>query len=428
MIEKQISILVFPCGSEVGLEVHKSLKDVRYITLFGANSVDDHGMFEYKNYIGNLPFINDKNFLESLKKIVDKYSIDAIYPAMDLAAYELKKNEDKLGCKVITSDLTVNEIALHKQKTYQTLKEVINTPVLFENPTDIQQNDFPVFIKPNIGYGSKGTYLAKNKEDLIYHLKNNSESEKLILEYLPGEEYTLDCLSDQDGKLLFVNGRRRNRIKNGTSVNTFSVENSEFYEIAEKISKVLKLKYSWFVQLKKDKRGTLTLLEISTRLGGSSSINRVRGVNFALLSILSALDYPIEINYNNFDVILDRSLKNSYKTKIEFDNVYIDLDDCLIMNKQINTTLICFIFQCINDGKNIYLLTRHNGDLPTILSTFRLTHLFDEVIHLKDNQKKSFFIKPNSIFIDDSYAERQEVNTSKHIFTFSPDAVEVLLN
>lgn len=31
-----INVLVFPCGSEVGLEINKSLKDIYFINLYGG--------------------------------------------------------------------------------------------------------------------------------------------------------------------------------------------------------------------------------------------------------------------------------------------------------------------------------------------------------------------------------------------------------
>ena len=48
---KMKNILVFPCGSEIALEIYKSLEFSTHFTLFGASSVKDHGEFIYKNYI-----------------------------------------------------------------------------------------------------------------------------------------------------------------------------------------------------------------------------------------------------------------------------------------------------------------------------------------------------------------------------------------
>ena len=45
------NILVFPCGSEIGLEINNALKWSTHIELFGASSVDDHGKYVYLEII-----------------------------------------------------------------------------------------------------------------------------------------------------------------------------------------------------------------------------------------------------------------------------------------------------------------------------------------------------------------------------------------
>ena len=51
------NILVFPCGSEIGLEIHNALKYSKDFKLFGGSSVDDYGKFVYANYISDIPFL-----------------------------------------------------------------------------------------------------------------------------------------------------------------------------------------------------------------------------------------------------------------------------------------------------------------------------------------------------------------------------------
>ena len=60
---KKKNILVFPCGSEIGLEIYRSLNYSTHLNLFGGNSIKDHGEFVYENYIGDLPFVSDENFV-----------------------------------------------------------------------------------------------------------------------------------------------------------------------------------------------------------------------------------------------------------------------------------------------------------------------------------------------------------------------------
>ncbi len=43
-----MKLLVFPCGSEIGLEVARAFVGIKGVELVGASSVDDHGRYVYK--------------------------------------------------------------------------------------------------------------------------------------------------------------------------------------------------------------------------------------------------------------------------------------------------------------------------------------------------------------------------------------------
>ena len=426
-----IKVLVFPCGSEVALEINRSIRYSTHVQLIGANSVDDHGKYVFENYIGGLPFIDSNEIIPRLKEIVEEYQIDAIYPAMDKVITILKSHEKELGCRIISSSLETTEICLSKEKTYNLLKNYILVPKVYSKLDDVKH--YPVFIKPKIGYGSRGVFLAKNFEKANDFLKSSLglNTELIITEYLPGEEYTIDCFSNRKGQLLFVGARERNRIMNGISVNTFPVEEneSELKIIAAKINSVLQLRGAWFFQVKKNIKGEFVLLEVASRLGGSSALFRNKGINFALLSIFDAFDFEVELNTNDYKIELDRAFSNRYKTNIEYEEVYVDFDDCLIIRGKVNEILVSFLYQAINNGKILFLLTKHELDINETLKKYRLQSLFDKIIHIEKSDLKYRYIKnPKSIFIDDSFVERKAVKENKNIPVFSPDMVECLLS
>lgn len=420
------NILVFPCGSEIGLDIYSSVCYSTYFHLIGASSVDDHGRFVYDDYISDIPYVTSPDFIPVMARIVQERNIEAIYPAMDLVITILKEHEKELGCRVISSSLETTRICLSKELTYQRLSGAVKIPTIYE-PNNIPQGVFPVFAKPKIGYGAKGTKKLYTQEEVDSFIKDKDNL--LILEYLPGEEYTVDCFTDKEGHLLYSAARKRNRVKDGISVNTFFVEDQlEFNEIAEAINSKLSFRGAWFYQVKRDVNGKLCLLEIASRLGGSSLLSRAIGVNFALLSLFDAFGHPVTVFTNNYHVELDRALENRYKTNIEFDSVYCDYDDCLILNKtSINIEVVKFLYKCINQKKKIILLSKHDGDLLQELKTFRLDHLFDEVLHIEKGADKADYIETSKpIFIDDSNAERLNIRSRLHIPVFSPDMIDVL--
>ncbi len=423
---KMFNILVFPCGSEIGLEIHRSLKYSAHINLFGASSIDDHGKFVYEKYIGGLPFIDSVEIIPRLKNLVNQYKLDAIYPAMDSVICKLKNHELKLGCKIISSNAETTEICLSKSSTYNLLKDIVKTPKVYQTTKEVE--NYPIFIKPDVGYGTRGTYKAMSLKEADFFL-NQKDNKHILSEYLPGSEYTIDCFTNRKGQLLFVGPRKRNRVMNGISVNT-SPANEQltiFHDFTEAINKRLHLRGAWFFQVKMDKNGRLTLLEVASRLGGSSSLYRGLGVNFALLSVFDAFDIDVEIMTNKYEIEMDRALSNRYRTNLDYSSVYVDFDDCLVIRDRINSELIAFLYRALSNGTKIVLLTKHEGNLNAAMQKHRIAMLFDEVIQIRKDEQKYTFIKDKSgIFIDDSFAERKEIAARLGLPTFSPDMIELL--
>ena len=214
------------------------------------------------------------------------------------------------------------------------------------------------------------------------------------------------------------------------SVNTYFVDNQEeFRSLTERINAEMRFRGAWFYQVKRNSNGELCLLEVASRIGGSSLLSRAMGVNLALLSLFDIFDYPVSVVKNNYQVELDRALDNKYKTDLEFDSVYCDYDDCLILDKtKVNVVLVGFLYKCLNEQKKVYLLSKHEGDLIKELALFRLDRLFDKVIHIgKDSDKADYIISNKAIIIDDSYAERLKIKNQLGIPVFSPDMVDILL-
>jgi hypothetical protein len=423
--DQPINILVFPCGSEIGLEVHRSLQFSRFFHLVGASSVSDHGSFVFEDYVNGIPFVNDDACVPALSQIIQDRKIQILIPATDTALMVLKEAEHILGCKVLASCVETTALCYNKAKTYRSLNSTIAVPKLWNNPPE-NETDYPVFLKPEIGHSSIGTRKCYNAEECFAHMKMVPNC--LILEYLPGEEYTIDCFSDRHGHLRFAQARTRSRIQNGISVHTRVLEEQdEFQYMAIAINQLWSLRGAWFFQLRRRTSGELVLLEVASRLAGSSGICRVQGINFAILSVIDALDLDVTMPKPIGTPILDRALSNRFHLGLNFNTVYCDFDDCLIIRNQVNIQLVSFLYHCHNTGKNVVLISRHKGNLDEELSKWRLQHLFHQIFHIDyDSPKADHIVSKSAIFIDDSFAERQAVYKAKGIPVFGPDAVEAL--
>jgi hypothetical protein len=423
--EKPIHVLVFPCGSEIGLEIHRSLCWCKHFILIGgSSSISNHGKYLFKNYIDGLPFYYNDDFITGINQIIDDHQIELIYPANDDVQWMLMQNEERLYCDVISPPFNTCDICRSKLKTYKHFDEIINTPQVYE-PDKIDK--FPVFLKPDRGQGSEGVHLAQNKEELEFYLSKNPDL--LILEHLPGKEYTIDCFTDRQGVLRGAYPRLRARIKRGISVETFPVEHPEFKQIANKINNNLQMRGAWFFQVKEARDGTLKLMEIAPRVAGSMGLVRSQGVNLPLLSVYDKLGFDINVQVTQPDLVMDRALDNRYKANLDYQHVYVDLDDTLVLNGKVNTTLIAFLFQCVNENKNLHLITRNKNDILQVLANHHLESLFDEIIHIPEGQTKAERIThTNAIFIDDSFQERMNVSKTLNIPTFDLYSINSLID
>ena len=187
---------------------------------------------------------------------------------------------------------------------------------------------------------------------------------------------------------------------------------------------------SWFFQVKENEERELKLMEFSVRQAGTMTFFRQLGVNFAALSLFDSMGYDVTVLFNDYDLILDRSLKNNFRLNYEYNTLYIDFDDTLIVDSKVNTTLIKLIYQSINQTKKIVLLTKHAYDLEESLLKYRISkELFDEIIILEPSKSKADYItEPESVFIDNYFPERLSVREKCNIPVFDVDAIECLIN
>lgn len=415
------NILVVPSGTEIAHEIIRSLNNVKNINLFGVNSVDSYTELLQKNVKYNIPYIDDEKFISSIEKTVVEFGITHIFPAHDSAAIKLTKFSNDLSAKVISSSYETNHICRSKERTYNRLASCIKVPVIFDKKS--KGLHFPLFAKPNIGQGSVGAKVIKSQSDLNFLSEND-----LLCELLPGNEYTVDCITDGKGNLLYSQARLRCTMRNGIAIETKLVkDNSIFSSFASKINRNMFFSGAWFFQVKEDINGELCLLEVATRIAGSMMTSRFNGINFAELSLLISENIPVSILDNKLDVKLYRNLSYQFYTNLEYQTIYTDFDDCLLLGDIINADLVKLLFDALNNQKEIILITRHEGDLVNKLKELRLTHIFDEVIHIKNGECKSKFIKNSkSIFIDDSFSERKDVYEALGIPCFSVDMIHGL--
>ncbi|NLV43711.1 MAG: ATP-grasp domain-containing protein [Candidatus Hydrogenedentes bacterium] len=419
-------VLIFPCGTEIGLEIHRSLCHSRHLELFGANSVEpNHGAYLFRNYLPPLPMVYDPLFLPCLDALAGEYHIDFIYPAHDDVVLTLARHGSLPGCEVIAPSAETCELCRSKSATYARLTGVVSVPKMY-NTGDLDA-PFPLFVKPDRGEGSRGARKIQSKKEWDTALE--ADSSLLSMEYLPGPEYTVDCFTDRHGTLRYAGPRERVRTVGGISMHTRPTRDEQMTRAAQAVNEAIPMRGAWFFQMKRDGAGRLTLLEVAPRVSGGMGLCRNLGVNLPLLSVYDRLGLDVELLEQAHGIEMDRALASRFFTDLNYTHVYLDLDDTLLKPDGVDPLLGAFLFQCRNRGVQLHLLTRHAGDLAATLKKNALSEMFDSVTLLEPGTSKSAHIRHrHAIFIDDSHAERKQVREATDIPVFAPEAIESLLD
>jgi len=425
-----MNVLVFPCGSEIGLEIHAALRASKDVQLHGASSTDDHGEFVYARYRRiEADTRNPSALLEQLNALIDEWAIDIVLPAHDSVIPLLAEAGAALHAPATVPDADTAHVCRDKHLTYDRLAPLGIVPARIHGLAD----HYPIFAKPAIGQGSQGAERVDTPERHRQLL--DSGVDYVFAEYLPGEEYTVDCISDARGILLHASPRVRLRMRNGIAVRTApAAADPALQAMAHAIAGELKLRGAWFFQARRDVHGVPRLLEVAPRIAGSMALSRQRGINYPLLGIFAHLGLPFEVLAQDFPLEMDRALHSRFRTPLAYQQVYLDLDDTLLLRGQVNPLLMALLYQWRAQGKPVVLLTRHAHCPHATLAAHQIPEgLFAQIVHLTDGSPKSAAVDPaalagGAIFIDDAFRERRDMHDRHGMAVFDLDAIELLLD
>jgi carbamoyl-phosphate synthase large subunit len=168
---------------------------------------------------------------------------------------------------------------------------------------------YPVIVKPRTGSGSRDVQLLPGPSQL----RNLAHDEsKIVQEYLPGEEYSVDVLADLDGRVISVVPRARLRISSGVSVAGRTVRDDELDAFARAVFDAVGLTLVANVQCRRDTEGRPALLEVNPRFPGAMPLTVASGVDMPSLCMDALLGRPLPRYVDFRDVIMVRFLDDRF--------------------------------------------------------------------------------------------------------------------
>lgn len=330
MSSELINVLMTGAGAPGAAGILKCLRQEKGVHVVCADADPEaSGKYLADDFVC-IPKADKADFSDIVLSICREKNIHVLMPLVtkELIPLTLRIKEFELaGTKLLISSTASLEIANNKSRLYEFLQwrgmqipdfRVVETIEQFQNA--IAELGYPskqVCFKPSVSNGSRGFRIISeqfNEADILFNQKPSNVfirlndalrvlssapfPELLVSQYLPGDEYSVDCLCDH-GKALLVLPRLRKKMINGISVKGEFVKNDKIINYSTQIIKELQLHGNIGIQVKANEEGEYLVLEINPRVQGTISAALGAGVNLPLLAVKQELGLPIMQNELN---------------------------------------------------------------------------------------------------------------------------------
>jgi carbamoyl-phosphate synthase large subunit len=292
------------------------------ITLADANP-QAVGRFLHHNF-EQIPFAEDPAFIDQVISLCQRKKIDVVLPLVTKELIPLSSCIEDFaltGTRILISPAASLEIANNKSRLLEFLQwRGIDVPAfrIAENAEQFQKAamelGYPekkICFKPSVSNGSRGFRIIDdqaNEKDLLFNYKPDSTfitmdnavrilsmapiPEMLVCEYLPGPEYSVDCLANK-GETVVMIPRLRKKIVQGISIEGEFVDNKNIIAYCQKIVKELRLHGNIGIQLKGDENEKYLILEINPRVQGTIAAAMGAGINLPVLAVKQELGWKL---------------------------------------------------------------------------------------------------------------------------------------
>ncbi len=337
---KELKVLITAAGSPSAPGLIKCLKNngEREISVIGADMSADATIRQMVDRVYRVSAVTSATYVDELMTICKSERVDVLIPGISQELLKLQERVgdfERIGTKVSISKGDGLAIANSKARLYEFMKcEGFETPnfLIVHSLSEFEEGckkigypNNPICIKMTEESGSRGVRIidpAKSRFDVFAGEKPNSFfttyadmvsilsearefPELMVMDYLPGEEYSVDLLAE-NGETLYICGRESNRIIASIPQEATLSYNEEAYRISKDIVKALKLDGNVDLDFKFDKNGRPKLMEINPRLAATLSVIAAGGMNLLYLRIKQLLNEKMPTVNVNYGVKLKR--------------------------------------------------------------------------------------------------------------------------
>jgi carbamoyl-phosphate synthase large subunit len=334
-----ICILITSVGGLVSPGIIDNLRSMPEICRIIGTDVLSEAIGFYmvdKGYI--VPHGDAPDYIDVLSMIVEREAVNIIVPCSDEEVLTLSRHKDAFnerGVAILCSSYDVTSVAIDKGSMLTFLQERGLALPRFHLPTTITElfeaaKEFgypsrPIVVKPSRGRGGRGVKILR--EDINVLETRDSQEMKLewfaealgqhveglvLMEYLSGQDYSVDVLADR-GCLLYVVPRKRIKAILGPSQIGETVWNQAVVDMVEAVVSAFGFDSNVNIQLRCTAHDERPMVyEINPRVSGTIVAGNAAGVDLLGYGVRHALGWDVPSGITMRPVRMIRYLKEYF--------------------------------------------------------------------------------------------------------------------
>jgi carbamoyl-phosphate synthase large subunit len=344
-MKKEITILLTGAGAPgaPGIIDCYHANSERKIKIIGVDINENASGRTMVDKFYSVPNAKSDDFIPTIFDICKKEDVDIVVP---LVTKELMKFAqsielfETIGTKISVMEKEKLAIANDKGNLLDAIKaNGLKTPryrIVYTIEEmkrafkDLGYPQKPICIKVTDGNGSRGVRMVDSTKtkyemfinekpnssyisyvELLNTFKDNAVPKMMVMEFLPGDEYTVDVLAD-NGEIIAMACRKGTRVVSSIQLECVIVRNKKVENMCRNIIKMLEFNGAFGFDIKCDVNANPYVIEINPRLTAGIVACAAAGCNLPYMDLLRILGEKIHVTQAKVGTRMVRHWKESF--------------------------------------------------------------------------------------------------------------------
>jgi carbamoyl-phosphate synthase large subunit len=250
--------------------------------LIGANASPLAPALHFCDEAVAVPTVDDPAYPAAIESLIRDRGVRLVVPLIDTELQLHADQRERFEAAGAVSLISAPEVIRRTQDKYETYRFFRDAGIpapaaaLPGEPADVL--GLPVVVKPRRGSSSEDVFFCTTAEERDARLSaiRDPMAQQLAL----GTEFTMDVLTDLDGRLVNVVVRERIKTRGGESIIGVTVARPDLWEWTARICAAMPFRGPVTIQCFDDGAGTVLFTEINARFGGGYPLADAAGADY----------------------------------------------------------------------------------------------------------------------------------------------------